>query len=54
MVRSKRYSRQKATPQSPQSGSRTDKTAVDSFPIVGVGASAGGLEAMERLRLPTE
>ena len=49
MVRGKRSSRQKVNPQSPESAPQTGKTAADSFPIVGVGASAGGLEAMERL-----
>ena len=49
MVRSERSPRQKVRPQSPESAPKIGKTAADSFPIVGVGASAGGLEAMERL-----
>ena len=49
MAISKKYPPQKTKPRSPEGDSRKREPEADSFPVVGIGASAGGLDAIERI-----
>src|SRR5258706_7656134 len=56
MAKSKTPLRKNTSRSSPAKPAKTGQARSDSFPVVGIGASAGGLEAFERLlkRLPAD